>query len=261
MPDMLVEVPPAQREPLRPLFAGIPGLRGCIDAAFDGGMGRAWADDALAPSVALVRFDFYFLAGDPTAAAADEAVRFLDRRASIVTSGRDWELLLRDVWGDALTSRTRVEFAVGEWDRARLRGFIEALPDGYELHRITLDDAARFAELAGSLTYNFPSLEDFVARGVGFGIEHEGRFVSGCSSFAISPHSIEFEIQTHPDFRRRGLASAAAATMIEHCIERGLTPEWDAHNEMSSALAEKLGFVDPAPYTAYELRPQPTAAA
>jgi RimJ/RimL family protein N-acetyltransferase len=89
---------------------------------------------------------------------------------------------------------------------------------------------------------------------VGFGIEHEGRFVAGCSSFAISPHSLEFEIQTHPDYRQRGLATAAASAMIEYCLDHGLEPCWDAHNEISAALARKLGFVEPRPYTAYELR-------
>ena len=251
---MLTELPPDQREPLRPLFADMPGLRGCIDAAFDGTMGRAWADDPSAPAVALVQFDFYFLAGDPNAAAADEAVRFLDQRASIVTPDASWEPLLRRVWGDRVRTRTRVEFGVGAWDRDRLRGFIAALPPAFELKRIALGDAARFTELADSLTYNFDSLEDFVARGVGFGIEHEGRFVSGCSSFAISSHSLEFEIQTHEDVRQRSLASATAAAMILHCIDNDLEPCWDAHNEISAALATKLGFIDPKPYTAYELR-------
>jgi RimJ/RimL family protein N-acetyltransferase len=253
---MLAELPPDQREPLRPLLAGMPGLRGCIDAAFDGTMGRAWADDPSAPAVALVQFDFYFLAGDPNAAAADEAVRFLDQRASIVTADASWEPLLRSVWGDRVKTRTRVEFtATRVWDRRQLRGFIDALPDGYELKRIGAADAARFTALADSLTYNFASLEDFIERGVGFGIEHDGRFVSGCASFAISSHSLEFEIQTHEGFRQRGLASATAAAMIEHCVDHRLEPCWDAHNKISAALALKLGFVDPKPYTAYELRP------
>ena len=43
--------------------------------------------------------------------------------------------------------------------------------------------------------------------------------------------------------------------MIEHCLDRGLEPCWDAHNDMSAALATKLGFVAAAPYTAYEIRP------
>jgi GNAT superfamily N-acetyltransferase len=251
---MLAELPPAERASLRPLFAGFPGLHGCLDAALEGAMGTVWADDPARPSVAMIHLDFYLLAGDANVPAAGEAARRPRERASIVASSADWEPLLRRVWGERLKPRMRVAFRPGRWDRGRLRGFIDRLPKGFALKRIGGADAARFAELADSLVFNFPSLEEFATRGVGFGVEREGRFVSGCSSFAISPRSLEFEIQTHPDFRRRGLASATAAAMIEHCIDCGLTPEWDAHNELSSALAKKLGFVEPAPYTAYEIR-------
>jgi len=123
---------------------------------------------------------------------------------------------------------------------------------GFSLRRISAGDVARFSRLADSLVYNFATLEEFAARGVGFGVEHKGRYVSGCSSFAVSSRSLEFEIQTHPDFLRRGLASACAAAMIEYCLEHGLRPCWDAHNDVSAALATKLGFTNPAPYTAYE---------
>jgi RimJ/RimL family protein N-acetyltransferase len=153
-----------------------------------------------------------------------------------------------------LVTRTRVDFRAGEWDRLRLRAFIDGLPEGYELRRITREDAARFRELAGSLVYNFSSLDHFIDCGVGFGVEREGRFVSGCSSFAISSRRVEFEMQTHRDFRRRGLATAAASAMIEYCVRRGLEPCWDAHNQISAALARKLGFFNPALYTAYEVK-------
>ena len=253
---MLTEIAPSERETLRPLFAGFPGLRGCVDAALEGTMGRAWADDAATPTVAMLHLEFFMLAGDPAAPAAEEAARRVEQDGSIVASTAAWEPVLRRVWGERLRPYTRVEFAQGEWDRKALRGFIEALPEGLVAKRIGAGDAGRFAELADSLVYNFPSLEEFVARGAGFGIEQEGRFVSGCASFAICSHSLEFEIQTHEDFRRRGLACATAASMIEHCLDSGLEPCWDAHNEQSAALATKLGFVNPQPYTAYELRPR-----
>ena len=41
--------------------------------------------------------------------------------------------------------------------------------------------------------------------------------------------------------------------MIAHCLDNNLEPCWDAHNDLSAELAKKLGFVDPAPYTAYAL--------
>ena len=216
-------------------------------------MGTVHVDDPVRPRVACIDLDFDLLAGDPNTPAAEEAVRGLSPPFSVVTSSSAWGPLLRRVWGDALQTRTRVAFQPGDWERRRLAGFEEALSNEFSLGRITVDEAARFAELADSLVYNFPSLEEFAERGVGFGVEFEGRYVSGCSSFALGSRSLEFEIQTHPDFRRRGLATACASAMIEHCLERGLEPCWDAHNEASAALAIKLGFVHPASYTAYEV--------
>jgi len=252
---MITELPPDQRATLRPLFDGFPGLHGCLHAAFEGTIGRAWVDHAARPTVARVDLDFNFLAGDAGSSVAEELVRSIDAfPAYFAVSNERWPPLLRRVFGDRLSERTRVAFAQpAQWNRDRLRGFFDTLPSGFVLKRINPTDAARFTELADSLTYNFESLTDFIQRGVGYGIEHDGRFVSGCSSFAISSHSLEFEIQTHPDFRQRDLASATAARMIEHCIQSGLEPCWDAHNEISAALAAKLGFADPKPYTSYEV--------
>jgi RimJ/RimL family protein N-acetyltransferase len=252
---MLADIPPAARESLRPLYADFPGLHGIVDAALEGAMGIVRADDPTRPRMAVIELDFYLLAGDPQAAAAEGFVRGLSPPWSVVTSREDWEPLLRRVWGSELQARTRVAFQPGNWDRGRLRGFRETLSDGFTLKRVTSEDAARFAAFERSLVYNYPSLDEFVANGVGFGVEHEGRYVSGCSSFALSSRSLEFEIDTDPDFRSRGLAAACAAAMIEYCLDRDLEPCWDAHNDISAALAAKLGFVEPAPYTAYEVRP------
>jgi len=251
---MLAEIPPSERESLRSIFAGFPGLHGIVDAALEGTMGTMRADDATRPAVAVIELDFYLLAGDPQAPSAEGVVSGLSPPWSAVTSSEDWEPLLRHLWGDALQTRTRVAFRPGKWDRQRLRRIREMLPDGFTLKRVTAGDVGRFAALEDSLVYNYPSLEAFIERGVGFGVGHEGQFVSGCSSFALSSRSLEFEIDTHPDFRGRGLAAACAAAMIEYCVESDLVPCWDAHNDISAALAAKLGFVEPAPYTAYEVR-------
>ncbi len=238
---------------MQPLFEGVPGLHGCVDAALEGSMGQVYADAEEQPSIAVIHLDFCVMAGDAHAPDAEDAVRRIEPPASIVVGSDAWEPLLQRIWGESLRIRRRVAFSRADWDRHRLRAFGDALPAGMNVCKIGSTDARGFEDLAESLVYNFDSLDDFVDRGVGFGIEHEGRFVSGCSSFAISSNSLEFEIQTHPDYRRRGLALATASAMIEYCLDHGLEPCWDAHNSMSAALATKLGFVSPRPYTAYEL--------
>lgn len=164
---MLIELPPAAREVARPLFAGFPGLHGLVHAALEGAMGTVRADDAARPRIAHIDLDFDLLAGDPNAPAAEAAVRGLSPPFSLLTSSSEWEPLLRRVWGDALTTRTRVLFQPGDWDLHRLVGFQQALPAGFSLKRITIEDAGRFSELAGSLVYNFPSLQEFAAKGPG----------------------------------------------------------------------------------------------
>ena len=78
---MLIELPVGQRDALRPLYGGFPGVRGCIDAALDGTMGRAWAGDASSPTFAMVHLEFFMLAGDPDAPDAEAAVRAIDHDA------------------------------------------------------------------------------------------------------------------------------------------------------------------------------------
>ena len=56
-----------------------------------------------------------------------------------------------------------------------------------------------------------------------------------------------------PPMRNRGLASACGAALILECLERGLYPSWDAHTEISAALAEKLGYHVSHPYVVYEV--------
>lgn len=55
------------------------------------------------------------------------------------------------------------------------------------------------------------------------------------------------------EYRRRGLASICGAKLILECLNRNLYPSWDAQNEASAALAEKLGYHYSHTYTAIEI--------
>lgn len=66
--------------------------------------------------------------------------------------------------------------------------------------------------------------------------------VAGASSYTSYEEGLEIEVDTQPDYRRKGLALSCAAKLILECLERGLYPSWDAANQESVALAEKLGY-------------------
>lgn len=248
---MLATVPPAGRARLALLFEGFPGLRGAVDAVLDGAMGEAWADDLVSPSVARLRLDFELLAGDPSHPAAAAAVRSL-REGAHVVAPESWTDVVTGSWA-AVQPYERTEFSAGTWDLAALRAR-QALPDGFSLVRVDTRTVGAFAQLDPAFVYNFRSHEDFLARGAGFGVlTPAGEFVAGCSSYAVSSRSLEFEIETDEAYQRRGLAVVTGSRMLEHCLETGLVPCWDAAHEGSARLALKLGFVNPRPYTAYHL--------
>ncbi len=135
-----------------------------------------------------------------------------------------------------------------------LRALRETLPTGYTLRRIDLDLARQIADdpdlISPDHVRNFESPEDFVARGIGFCVLHDGRVVSGASSYAICNRGIEIQVNTHADHQKRGLATAVSAALLVYCLEHGREPNWDAANLTSARLAERLGYT---PRGAYEM--------
>ena len=88
-------------------------------------------------------------------------------------------------------------------------------------------------------------------RGLGVVALHRGAIVSGAASYAVYDGGMELQVDTAPEYRRRGLAAACAARLMLTCLERDLYPSWDAHTRASLALAEKLGYRSAGEYRTY----------
>jgi GNAT superfamily N-acetyltransferase len=73
-----------------------------------------------------------------------------------------------------------------------------------------------------------------------------GRVVATALTAAISDRCADVGVYTHPDFRRQGLATAAASIVAQRVQESGRTPVWGAgeHNVASLRVARKLGFIE-----------------
>src|SRR5215471_1274432 len=252
---MLIELDSGNRASLRKLFDRYPYVHGSVAAVIEGGMGRVFADAQEEPSVALAVLDFHFLGGDPLHANAPLLFKLLHPGNVVIAPTPAWRQLVAVTYPDALTVHRREAFQAEQFDVDQLRRFCQALPGGFELRQVRLEEVAQFAtDLAPALIYNFRSHEEFITRGVGMGILHRGRFVSGVSSAAVGGGKFEIEIQTHRQFRRRGLARAVAAALILYCLEHGIEACWDAANEPSAALARQLGFHSTGKYEAYRLK-------
>jgi GNAT superfamily N-acetyltransferase len=253
---MLIELDRDSRACIERLFRDYPYLHGSIAAIIAGGMGTVFTDSHAAPQVALGVLDFHFLAGNPGHAHAALLLPLLRPGRVMITPTPAWQSWLAASYPGELAPYRREAFQAETFDSELLRRLAQSLPADFELRQIGLKDVPQLvADLHAALVYNFPSHETFIRASIGLGIMHQDRYVAAASAAAIGGGKAEFEIQTHPQFRRRGLAKAVGAALILACLERGLEPCWDAANAPSSALARQLGFRSTGTYDAYTLRP------
>lgn len=232
------------------LFSGMNDT--LIASCLEGIMGRVFETENAA---AAYPGDFSFYAGTPS----EELLRFKPKADSgfviMVPGAQDWEPLLEKIYGEKATKITR--YAIKKdtvFDRAHLERIRARLPEGFTLGLLDQKTYAycQCNDWCRDWVSQFDSFEDFQRRGLGMVVKKDGIPVSGASSYSVYRGGIEIEIDTHQDFRRRGLAAAAAASLILECLDRGLYPSWDAANLWSVALAEKLGYTFDREYIAYE---------
>ncbi len=85
---------------------------------------------------------------------------------------------------------------------------------------------------------------EFYRDAVGFSALVDGKPVSTAfASFLHEPY-LELGIETHPDYRGKGLAFIVCSELIAYCLQKGYEPVWAcrADNTGSITLAQKLGF-------------------
>ncbi len=137
------------------------------------------------------------------------------------------------------------DFSSVSLDRIHLARLIGALPPVFELKRIDKTLAERLPDDMENEYFceNFHSIDDFLERGIGYCVLHQGKITSAATSMAQSQRAIDIEIETSAGFRRQGLGTVVGAKLVAHCLERGIEPCWLAANPESERLALKLGYV------------------
>ena len=204
---------------------------------------RVFVTDPVAPRSVLAysSYDGIFLGGEPDR----ELVEYGELGDDIVIPlNEEWEKLIRECFPEAEPTTRYAIHRCKEFDREKLKSFVDALPEGYEIRRIDgeiydlISDDDDLEDLIGE----FETKEAFLEKGRGFAVLKDGKAVAGASSCYCYSYGIEVEIATIETERRKGLAAAVGAKLILSCLEDGLEPVWDASNLSSLRLAEKLGY-------------------
>ncbi len=222
------------------LFAGAEDtmIRACVS----GTMGKIYTNRAADPTAAqAVLGDFCFFVGEPSIAFAKTAA------AEIITPmTKTWSRAIEAAWGAGVRrgERYALKKEPNVFDKAKLLRMADSAEPGYTF--CMFDEHLAEIALEQPWSQDFLSLfentKDYMKRGLGIAALFRGELVAGASSYAVFPGGIEVEIDTRPDHRRHGLATACAARLILACLSRGLYPSWDAANLTSLRLAERLGY-------------------
>ena len=253
---MLVKCPPEKRDNVRSLFNEYPYLRLVINQVFESSLGEVWADHTDNPRVAMVVIaGIHALAGSSGLDAASELLELIPEGHPIIAPDASWSTLVRRKWGEKVRVLTRTVFSSDGLDINHVRKLKGRLPDGYSLKRIDINIARAMGGRGEELILPFfGSLEVFIERGVGFCVMHGQRPVSAAfSGLPIEDDQFDVQVYTVDEsrYRRKGYATMASAALIEHSLENGLEPHWDAQNEPSIKMALKLGYTDPMQYDIY----------
>lgn len=252
-------VPTEARSRLVTLFAAHRRDRAIIDCVLEGHVGQAFADDLAAPTAA--RLDcgpFAALGGDPDLPAARELLRCAPM--DWVTPETDaWRALLEAEFAGRIRRIDFVELSAEELDPGQLGKLAQALPPGFTVARIDAELAeALIRDLAKQwLLDSYASMDDFLARGIGYVVLCEGRVVASAASAVSSSRAIDIDIEVTPAHRRKGLGAAVGAALALNCLEHGIEPLWLASNSVSVHLAQKLGYVTGGNYKTFEILATP----
>jgi RimJ/RimL family protein N-acetyltransferase len=244
MRSSMLRIVAAERGVLAPLFDGVPRPRTVVDSVLEGWLGTADADDAEHPTAARLEIGCYsILGGDPASPAAQNLVRAVSAPRELIFPDDDaWRALLHSVHPQA-TDRPMQAYATDRLTLSRLVEIASRVADGFSIKRM---DAAAAAQLGVDLEphalQTFADPAAFAAGGIGFCANRGPTVACTATSYAVASGRIELAIATAPAFRRRGLAATVAASLMVHCLARGIVPHWNAGNPVSQRLAERLGY-------------------
>lgn len=251
---MIYEANADTRKKLAPMFDSFEDT--VVLSCLQGHMGTAYVNDLVNPTVAQITVGiFVFFAGDPNTKEAEELLYNLPKFTLAIVETDDWKRRIESVHKNAIEKFQRYRFEKNpeHLERAYILNLLSSLPEGYEIKKVDKDiaNAPSFHELSEDFVSQFDSIDDFLNRGIGYAIIHEGQVVSAATSFSIFDDGIEIEIATHSQYRRKGLATITASALILDCMDRGKYPSWDGANAESVELAKKLGYVFKESYDTY----------
>jgi GNAT superfamily N-acetyltransferase len=236
-------------------FANVPRVDISIDCILEDQMGKAYVDSVDEPALFMVEQDgfFCYFAGDLTTAAGRAFLRTLPGGRMLMAGLPSWTDAMQDMFGERALTLTRTTFSSDSLKVDHLQRLLSESPQREHIQHVDLALASSKSSYLEMSAFDSP--EDFVERGIGYCMVQDDAIIGGASSSLVCSDAIEVSIVVDEEHRRQGIATALSASLALWCLERRIAPHWDAANEHSCKLAEKLGYTRVGTYTAFYLKP------
>lgn len=202
--------------------------------------------------------DFCFLAGAPDKELLTYRPDLFNKEFIImIPQNLEWDKYIEECYAGhfnrVIRYATKKEYNI--FEEEKLQNIVNSLLIEYKLVAIDREryEQCKSSEWCYSLVSAFDDYEEFCVHGLGYVIVKDNTIVSGAASYSFFDHGIEIEIDTEEKYRRNGLALTCGAKLILECNRKHLYPSWDAQNQGSLALAQKLGYHFNYSYHAYEI--------
>ena len=247
-----------QRLKYKSIFDRVSHLRVLLDQGLKMGFGVLKTDANDSPIVAEYSYPpLVYLAGDSDTSEALALVRSISPMQIIITPDDEWLQLLKQELDPNLIPQKRWKLDHNSLDMIHLQSLIQSLDPRYTIEPLNREILTNCDRNFIRIMYTFHgTIDAFLEKYTGFCVLHEGRAVS--MTYPGHPFENEFEIHIEtidsPEYRRKGLATAVGAKIIQDALDKGLIPHWDAANEASVSLALKLGYTNPSEYFVHFLK-------
>lgn len=218
--------------------------------------GKVFVDSIDKPDILLYHHSFInFISGNPHNEHVKELLSLIPPHKMIFIPNEEWVKALKDNFGFKLIEKkdSRWKLSSTQLSIDHVSNLAKTIPEGYTLEKIDGMNADLFTDTFKEAIFDlFGSAELFLEKGFGYCIRAGDTIVCAAAT-GDSPYEQAFEIQVMTDkqHRKKGLATIACAALIQYSLENEFKPQWDAENEPSVKLAEKLGFTDPIAYSFY----------
>ncbi len=257
---MMIELGKAKRQSVKAVCEDSAEI--LVKRAVEGTLGQVWVPKLQStPYCLIVVGDFAYLLGLPP-----KGVGALDLKSQIYESASHaciypqnerWRNWLEDEFCGRLrrVSRYVLKQEEGCFDRDVLREYRDRIPKEYHIKRMDerIYSLAVKEEWSRDLCVSFEDYEHLMANGFGYAAMKGHKIAAGCVAYGASEGIMEVRVKTKKEYRRNGLALACSAAVQLECMDKDVMPSWEATDQRSVELAQKLGYVHEKEYEVYQV--------